>query len=148
MSELKNYKKKTIQPMRPFVLGEDLTDVSVSVEDTPEEGGMIAVGADNDARWYVSKIFFEDNYELADEEPIVESLTNKNFGQALAVLKDGGKVAREGWNGKDQWVMVQFPDGNSKMTEPYFYLKNAQGGIIPWLPSQGDTFAEDWIDVG
>jgi hypothetical protein len=48
--------------MRPYVPGEDLTGVSVSVEDTPEIGGMIAIGADNDARWYVSKTFFEANY--------------------------------------------------------------------------------------
>jgi len=64
MSEVKNYRKKTIQPMRPYVPGEDLEGVSVSVEDTPELGGMIAIGADNDARWYVSKGFFEGNYEL------------------------------------------------------------------------------------
>jgi len=62
---LKNYRKKTIQPMRPYVPGEDLTGVSVSVEDTPELGGMIACGTDNQARWYVSKAFFTANYEEA-----------------------------------------------------------------------------------
>ncbi len=60
---IKMYRKKSIQAMRPYVPGEDLTGVSVSVEDTPELGGMIAIGADNDARWYVSKRFFEENYE-------------------------------------------------------------------------------------
>jgi len=59
---IKNYVKKAVQPMRPYVVGEDLTGVSVSEEDTPEEGGMIAIGADNDARWYVSKQFFDANY--------------------------------------------------------------------------------------
>ncbi len=67
MSEIRNYRKVAIQPMRPYVVGEDLTNVSVSIEDTPELGGMIAIGADNDARWYVSKTFFEENYELIEE---------------------------------------------------------------------------------
>jgi hypothetical protein len=60
---IKYYRKTAIQAMRPYVPGEDLTNVSVSVEDTPELGGMIAIGADNEARWYISKTFFEQNYE-------------------------------------------------------------------------------------
>ena len=59
---VKIYRKKGLQPMRPYVPGEDLTGVSVSEEDTPELGGMIAVGTDNKARWYVSKLFFNENY--------------------------------------------------------------------------------------
>jgi len=62
----KNYRKKNVQPMRPYVPGEDLTGVSVSDEDTPEEGGMIAINASDESdRWYVAKQFFEDNYEEA-----------------------------------------------------------------------------------
>ena len=65
---IKTYVKKGKQRMRPYVPGEDLTGVSVSVEDTPEEGGMIAIGADNEARWYVSKTFFNENYvETSDD---------------------------------------------------------------------------------
>ena len=64
---IRTYRKQGTQRMRPYVPGEDLTNVSVSVEDTPEVGGMIAIGADNDARWYVSKAFFEENYvEVSD----------------------------------------------------------------------------------
>jgi hypothetical protein len=67
MSEFKNYRKKNVQPMRPYVVGEDLTGVSVSAEDTPEIGGMIAQNPNNPSdKWYVAKKFFEDNYELAD----------------------------------------------------------------------------------
>jgi hypothetical protein len=47
--EYKKYRKKALQDMRPYVLGEDLTHVSVSENDTPEEGGMIARGADDGA---------------------------------------------------------------------------------------------------
>lgn len=58
------YQKKGLQPMRPYVPGEDLYGVSVSSEDTPEEGGMIAMNVSNPADvWYVAKAFFEANYE-------------------------------------------------------------------------------------
>lgn len=67
------------------------------------------------------------------------------FSSALVWLKDGNKAAREGWNGKGQFVQAQFPDENSKMQMPYLYLHNAQGQLVPWLPSQGDLFGEDWI---
>jgi hypothetical protein len=67
MSEFKNYRKKSIQPMRPYIPGEDLTGVSVSAADTPEDGGMIAVNpANQNDRWYVAKAFFQENYELAE----------------------------------------------------------------------------------
>jgi hypothetical protein len=67
MSEFKNYRKKSIQPMRPYIPGEDLTGVSVSPADTPEDGGMIAVNpANQNDRWYVAKAFFQENYELAE----------------------------------------------------------------------------------
>jgi len=63
----KNYRKKAVQPMRPYIPGEDLTGISVSTEDTPELGGMIAINPNNQEDvWYVGKEFFEKNYELAD----------------------------------------------------------------------------------
>lgn len=65
---MKSYRKKGTQQMHPWTPEVDMTGVSVSEEDTPEVGGMIAVGADNDARWYVSKGFFEANYvEVTNE---------------------------------------------------------------------------------
>ena len=66
MSELKNYRKKGVQPMRPYVAGEDMAGISVSAPDSilpTLEGGMIAVSADNPAdMWYVAKAFFDANY--------------------------------------------------------------------------------------
>lgn len=60
----KPYRKRSIQEMRPYILGEDLSKISVSKEDTPEVGGMIAKNPNNpDDQWYVAKKFFEDNYE-------------------------------------------------------------------------------------
>lgn len=67
-----------------------------------------------------------------------------NFSEALEYLKDGGRVSRDGWNGRGMWAQLQYPDTNSKMTRPYLYLKAVDGSIGPWLPSQTDLLADDW----
>lgn len=63
--EWKKYRKKGITEMRPYVLGEDLTGISVSVGDTPStDRGMIARNIDNHAdQWYVNYKYYLDNYE-------------------------------------------------------------------------------------
>ena len=70
MSEFKNYMKKSLQPMRPYIPGEDLARISVWAGDIPEEGGMIAQNP-NDPKdvWYVGKKFFEKNYVLIKDDP-------------------------------------------------------------------------------
>ena len=70
---------------------------------------------------------------------------NLTFGEALRQLKDGVRVARRGWNGKDMWIHMQRPDTNSKMTLPYIYMKTVQGDFVPWLASQTDILSEDWF---
>jgi hypothetical protein len=67
MENYKNYIKKAVQLMRPYIPGEDLTGISVSPEDTPEAGGMIAINPKNpNDKWYVAKDFFQENYVKAD----------------------------------------------------------------------------------
>jgi len=68
-----------------------------------------------------------------------------NFGEALDALKDGDSVSRKGWNGPDQCLTLQVPDEHSKMTLPYIYIKTAQGDLVPWLASQTDLLAKDWL---
>jgi hypothetical protein len=77
-----------------------------------------------------------------------------NFGQAIELLKDGAKVARMGWNGKGMWLKLQTPDAHSKMTLPYVYIEYPPGSVaypngcrVPWLASQTDTLADDWVVV-
>jgi hypothetical protein len=73
-----------------------------------------------------------------------------NFGDALAAIKSGERVARAGWNGKGLWLELQTPDAYSKMTLPYVFLNypqdavNTPGARVPWLASQTDLLAEDW----
>ena len=74
-----------------------------------------------------------------------------NFGQAIEVLKTGNKVTRVGWNGKGLWLELQRPDARSKMTLPYIFIsypedaQNTPGARVPWVASQTDLLADDWI---
>lgn len=62
----KQYRKKGISEMRPYVPGEDLSGVSVSKEDSPKQGDMIARNpANHNDRWLVAQEYFEKNYEEA-----------------------------------------------------------------------------------
>lgn len=70
-----------------------------------------------------------------------------SFGQAVDILKEGGRVARRGWNGKGMWLELQVPDTHSKMTLPYIYMKTADNNLVPWLASQTDILSEDWLSV-
>lgn len=67
MEDWKWYRKKGLACMRPYIPGEDLTHISLSETDIPEEGGMIARNPNNplNDQWYVAKKYFEDNFELA-----------------------------------------------------------------------------------
>jgi len=68
-----------------------------------------------------------------------------DFGSALAVIKAGGRVRREAWKNMG-WIALQRPDEQSKMTLPYIFGATAQGEFVPWLASQTDILADDWIE--
>lgn len=68
-----------------------------------------------------------------------------NFGWALDQLRKGDAVTRAGWNGKGQFLLLQVPDSHSKMSLPYIYITTVQGDRVPWLASQTDVLAEDWL---
>lgn len=71
-----------------------------------------------------------------------------SFSEVLDKMKaEGGRFAREGWNGKGMFIELQRPDADSKMTLPYIFMKTAQGDLVPWLASQTDLLAEDWEEV-
>jgi len=67
-----------------------------------------------------------------------------DIGWAVNELRADQRVARRGWNGKGMWLELQTPGANSKMTQPYVYMKTADNQLIPWLCSQADLLAVDW----
>ena len=71
-----------------------------------------------------------------------------DFGDAVKKMKyRGGRFARDGWNGKNQYIELQRPDEHSKMSLPYIFIRTVQGDLVPWLASQTDMLADDWMEV-
>ena len=78
------------------------------------------------------------------------------FGSALEKLHYGRKVVRSGWNGKGMFLF-QIPSGweftcdiegvEDLQTEPFICMKTAQNTLIPWLASQADLLASDWVVI-
>ncbi len=66
-----------------------------------------------------------------------------DFSEALQALKQGSRAARTGWNGKGMWIEVS--TNPTPMTLPYLFMKTADGQFVPWLASQTDILADDWM---
>lgn len=88
-----------------------------------------------------------------------------NFSDALSAIKDGKRVARNGWNGKGMFLFLVagsnftvnrepllsiLGEGAEATYRPHIDMKDAEGKIVPWLASQTDLLAEDWevVSIG
>lgn len=76
----------------------------------------------------------------------------KNFGRALFLLKQGQKVARKGWNGKNMWLELVPADKYTALNIqngllPWIGMKTADDKFVPWLANQTDILAEDYFEV-
>ena len=95
-------------------------------------------------------------------EAAYEAVGIMDFRAALSVIKQGGKVARAGWNGKGMFLFLVpgstfqvnrppllgiYPEGTEINYQPHIDMKTADGTVVPWLASQSDLLAEDWIVV-
>lgn len=84
------------------------------------------------------------------------------FGEALQELKQGNKVQRTGWNGKGVFLFLVpgstfivnrppllgiYPEGTEINYHSHVDMKTADNKVVPWLCSQIDMLAEDWVIV-
>ena len=87
-----------------------------------------------------------------------------NFGQVIEAIKTGSKTARSGWNGKDMFIYYVpenvYPANGNKLNtmsgifpddlvpyRAYIAMKTAQNDVVPWVASQSDILADDWVVV-
>lgn len=79
-------------------------------------------------------------------------MEQSDFGEAIAALKNGYRVAREGWNGRGMWLTL-VPAWSYNPSDvrslgmdklPWIGMKTADNKFVPWLASQTDLLAEDW----
>jgi hypothetical protein len=102
-----------------------------------------------------------------------EEKSGLTFGDAIAALKSGKRVARAGWNGKGMWLSLSCDGSREVSAENFWSPHNAEfarqnGGkalVLPaitmktvdstgreailmgWLASQTDMLSEDWVIV-
>ena len=83
-----------------------------------------------------------------------------NFGEAVNNVKNGHKIAREGWNGKGMFV-IYVAEENIDLTEQqekmfgasniilneHFLIKNVNNTLSTWVPSINDCLVEDWYVI-
>ena len=84
-----------------------------------------------------------------------------NFSEALTYLRQGEKLARDGWNGKGMFIYYvpanYYPasrnlngtmdgvfDNDLIPYQPYIAMLTAQKTVVPWLASQTDLLSNDW----
>lgn len=128
-------------------------------EDPTDDGYLVEYhdgGAANHAKYagYISwspKDVFERSYR---------STSGMNFGLAVEALKSGRKVARAGWNGKGMFLFLVpgstfqvsrppllgiYPEGTTINYHAHIDMKTADEKVVPWLASQTDMLADDWV---
>lgn len=64
------FQRSGVIEMRPYVEGESLDGISVSEQDTPAHGGMIARNPDNHVdQWYVAADYYMSRYSVMQPQP-------------------------------------------------------------------------------
>lgn len=130
------------------------------VNDASENGVSLSIECHNGVTFITARGVTISAGGIATLQEEID-LEAADFSDALMWLKDGKKVARRGWNGENQfcWLVPegQYParmeaikgyfPGDLVPYGAYFALKNAQGVVVPWVPSVGDLLACDWFVV-
>jgi glutamyl/glutaminyl-tRNA synthetase len=75
-----------------------------------------------------------------------------DIGNMISKLHGGKRCAREGWNGKGMYVFLvkagwNYTDGaqDNFPNLPFIAMKTADDKVVPWLASQTDILAQDWV---
>lgn len=94
-----------------------------------------------------------ENHENKLDSDVLPKTERLSFGDAVAVLKEGKRVCRAGWNGKGMFLSLvntgYYDVGCSVVNDidsllPWIGMKTADNKFVPWLASQTDVLAEDW----
>lgn len=82
-----------------------------------------------------------------------------DFGKAIQSLKEGKRVQRQGWNGKNQYIElatnISYKNANNEIINvehdaignKAIAFVGTSGVQLGWLASQADMLAEDWMII-
>lgn len=100
--------------------------------------------------------------QIAAEKPpalALAGISGNGIGWAVKEMRDGARVRRRGWNGKEMFIFLVpgsrfevsrppllgiYPIGTTINYQPHVDMRTADGTIVPWLCSQSDLLALDW----
>lgn len=72
----------------------------------------------------------------------------ETFCNAVEALKNDQHVTRQAWENTDIYLLLSVPEVKNHADAevmPYIAVKTADNKLIPWLASQEDLLADDWI---
>lgn len=106
-----------------------------------------------DQEKYDRLIVIEERYKQLIKQ---EKKENLDFGQAIQYLKQGKKLQRKGWNGKNQYIelatSISYRNNDNDIIDVFhndieskaIAFVGTSGIQMGWLASQADMLAEDW----
>ena len=105
---------------------------------------------------YDELIIKANKYDEIMNRPIGVKTENLDFGRAIQLLKEGKKLQRSGWNGKEQYIELATNISYKNTEEEIINAEHdaignkaiafvgTSGVQLGWLASQADILAEDW----
>ena len=106
------------------------------------------------------KVVYPDGYESWSPKDVFEAAyratDGMSFGLAIEAAKMGKKIARAGWNGKNQYVELAYcisyknnageivNVGHDAIGNKALAFVGTSGVQMGWLASQADMLADDW----
>lgn len=122
----------------------------ILANENPNDAGYKVVYSDDYVSWSPANAF-EEAYRQYDALP---------FSLAIEAVKKGKRVARKGWNGKNQYIElatnISYVNAVGKVVNcehdaignKAIAFVGTSGVQMGWLASQADMLADDWCIVG
>ena len=146
---MKRYIGTKIIKARPMTRGDynDYRGGQIPADEDPLDEGYLMEYENGHVQW-LPKEMFETDYKECNA---------MTFGFAIEAMKKGKKVARKGWNGKGMYLFKspkvgcqmhkQYTGKDINDLQEFIVMKAADDTLVPWLASQTDVLAEDWMII-
>lgn len=101
--------------------------------------------------------YVTDCFKRGVNKKKMQVIENLSFSQALEYLKQGHRISRQGWNGKEQYLVLAeniqvtikgketITATNKDIGSKAILFCGTRGHQVGWLASQGDLLGNDWI---
>ena len=129
-------------------------------QDSNTHGAVLDIRETQRVEYTLANIM-SDEWMIADKEncPVLGGVATFSFSDAIKYLKRGLKVARQGWNGKKQYIElasnISYVNASGEVVNcdheaignKAIAFVGTSGVQMGWLASQSDMLAEDWVFV-